>query len=568
MRILTAFIFSFSLFFEGIACSPCSPLSNVSQTLNGNILELYFTSNAGWQCCYNVSIELICENQNYSGTANYISPQLCINGGSCTTCTQTTPSPYPVTQIDVSNFCPGTYKWRAWEGVCPGQTTPVYTAEFTIVIPGTNNMLLTSSASLNEICFGEQSQLDASASNGCTGGPYNYSWSPSTGLSNANIANPVATPASTTTYTVTVTEQGSCATSQTSTQTITVNPLPTASITDNVAVCPDDPSPELIITGADGTGPYTINYSINGTPQPPVTTANDVFYLYPPTGTSGTFDYELIDVTDSSPTICSQSQTTSVTVTVWPEPVINAGQDVDICEPSGANPTEVTLSGSGGVSYSWDNGVTDGVAFAPTTGITVYTVTGTDANGCIDTDEVTVTAFPLPVAGATASPVYANAPMTVSFTNTSQGANDYTWNYGNGTTPYNTTSSSGVSSEYNTPGIYTITILASNGLCFDSYDLQIEIIPPMVVTPPNIFTPNGDGSNEEYFVNVLYGDQFEAIIINRWGNPVHELNSINEGWDGTINGKDADEGVYYVKYTAIDFNGNSVEGHTYFHLVR
>lgn len=566
MRFLFIAVFT-SIALQGLSCSPCSPLSNVSQNLNGNFLELYFTSNAGWQCCYNVSIELICENQNFSGTANYISPQLCIGGGSCSTCSTTTPTPYPVTQIDVSNFCPGTYKWRAWEGVCPGQG-PSYTAEFTIVIPGNNTMLVSSSASLNEICFGEQSQLDATASNGCNGGPYNYSWSPATGLSNANIANPVATPATTTTYTLTVTEQGSCAMSQSSSQTITVNPLPTATITDNVAVCPDDPSPELIITGADGTGPYTINYSINGVPQPPVTTANDVFYLYPPTGTSGSYDYQLIDVTDSSPTTCSQTQNTLITVTVWPSPVINAGQDVDICEPSGSNPTEVTLSAAGGVGYTWDNGITDGVAFAPTTGVTIYTVTGTDANGCTGTDQVQVTAFPLPVAGATASPVYANAPISVSFTNTSQGANDYTWDYGNGTAPYNTTSSSAVSSNYTTPGIYTISILASNGLCFDTYELEIEVIPPMIVTPPNIFTPNGDGNNDQYFVNVLYGDQFEAVIINRWGNSVHELHSINEGWDGKINGKDADEGVYYVKYTATDFNGESVEGHTYFHLVR
>ena len=125
-----------------------------------------------------------------------------------------------------------------------------------------------------------------------------------------------------------------------------------------------------------------------------------------------------------------------------------------------------------------------------------------------------------------------------------------------------------MSSNYNAPGIYTITILASNGLCYDTYDIEIEVIPPMVVTPPNIFTPNGDGSNDEYFVNVLYGEQFEAVIINRWGNAVHELHSINEGWDGKINGKDADDGVYFVKYTATDFNGESVEGHTYFHLVR
>ncbi|HIP37039.1 MAG TPA: T9SS type B sorting domain-containing protein, partial [Crocinitomix sp.] len=56
----------------------------------------------------------------------------------------------------------------------------------------------------------------------------------------------------------------------------------------------------------------------------------------------------------------------------------------------------VTLTGSGATTYTWDNGVTNGVAFTPATTAT-YTVTGTDANGCTNTDQVTVTVNPLPV---------------------------------------------------------------------------------------------------------------------------------------------------------------------------
>jgi len=83
-----------------------------------------------------------------------------------------------------------------------------------------------------------------------------------------------------------------------------------------------------------------------------------------------------------------------VTVTVNPLPVVNAGADQTIC--IGA---PVTLNGSGAVSYTWTNGVTNGVAFNPTT-TTTYTVTGTDANGCQNTDQVTVTVNPLPVVNA------------------------------------------------------------------------------------------------------------------------------------------------------------------------
>ena len=54
----------------------------------------------------------------------------------------------------------------------------------------------------------------------------------------------------------------------------------------------------------------------------------------------------------------------------------------------------VQLSGSGAVTYSWDNNVSDGVSFSPTATGT-YTVTGTDANGCSNTDAVDVTVNPI-----------------------------------------------------------------------------------------------------------------------------------------------------------------------------
>ena len=50
------------------------------------------------------------------------------------------------------------------------------------------------------VCEGDSTQLNA------TGG-VSYNWSPTAGLSNSNIANPIATPSATTTYSVTVTTQ-------------------------------------------------------------------------------------------------------------------------------------------------------------------------------------------------------------------------------------------------------------------------------------------------------------------------------------------------------------------------
>ncbi|TFZ24631.1 hypothetical protein DM870_26400, partial [Escherichia coli] len=100
------------------------------------------------------------------------------------------------------------------------------------------------------------------------------------------------------------------------------------------------------------------------------------------------------------------NDTDQVTVTVNPLPVVIAGADQTICVGASVTlngsdqtvcaGTSVTLNGSGALTYTWDNGVTDGQAFAPASTIT-YTVIGTDVNTCNDTDQVTVTVNPLPV---------------------------------------------------------------------------------------------------------------------------------------------------------------------------
>jgi gliding motility-associated-like protein len=560
--ILFLFLFSFSS--TTLACSPCTALSNVTQNLNGTNLELTFTSNAGWQCCYTVQIEIVCANSSFTGIPNYFSQEICIGGGGCVSCIDNTPTPYPLTVLDLSNLCAGDYKWRATETGCG-----IYTPEFTFTIPGgTSPIVLDASVSTDTICSSEDAQFTSSATGGCNSNPtYTYSWSPSAGLSNANIANPVASPNTTTTYTLTVAESGACTTPQTAQFTITVNPSPTATITGTTAVCEDDSPPQITLTGADATAPYTINYSINGVPQTAVVTSGNSITVNAPTGTAGTYTYALIDVTESSTAGCSQTQVGNAVVTVNPLPNVDAGEDIVQCEPGGGTPSDVTLSGSGADTYSWNNGITDGTAFTPPTGTTIYTVTGTDANGCENTDQVSVTALPLPVANGAPSDTLGNVPMTIDFTNSSQYASSYLWDYQDGNTD-NTNSSAVVSNTFTTPGYYYVVLTASNGICQDTDTMLVHVLPPMVVTPPNVFTPNGDGANDEYFVKVQYGEFFEAQIINRWGNFIVDLNTINQGWDGTVNGKDLDDGVYYIKYVATDYSGNEVEGHTYFHLIR
>lgn len=77
----------------------------------------------------------------------------------------------------------------------------------------------------------------------------------------------------------------------------------------------------------------------------------------------------------------------SETFSINPLPTVNAGADTIGCANFGFT---LTLNGSGAATYVWDNGVLDGVNFIPPLDTTVYTVTGTDANGCTNTDQITV----------------------------------------------------------------------------------------------------------------------------------------------------------------------------------
>jgi gliding motility-associated-like protein len=398
------FTFFFSITtFKSIACGPCANLSGITQTLSGNNLALTFTSNAGWPCCYNVTIEIVCANINFTGVGNYSSAQLCLSPSAMTNV------PYPITNIDISNFCSGTYKWRAYE--CNGIWTPEY--QFTI----SNPSQLTISASDLLLCVGESSNLNANASL-CGGGPYNYSWSPAVGLSNANISNPIATPNSTTTYTVTATGADVCA--ETSEQiTVTVNPLPVAAITNTVSVCQDDPSPNVTLSGAGGTAPYTINYNLNGILQTPVVTTGNNFIIQAPTDVTGPYTYSIVDITESSSLACSQNQNSTITVTVLSLPVAAITNTVSVCQDDPS--PNVTLSGAGGTAPYTINYNLNGILQTPvvTTGNNFIIQAPTDVTGpytysIVDITEssslacsqnqnstITVTVLSLPVAAIT-----------------------------------------------------------------------------------------------------------------------------------------------------------------------
>ena len=86
---------------------------------------------------------------------------------------------------------------------------------------------------------------------------------------------------------------------------------------------------------------------------------------------------------------------------------------------------------------------------------------------------------------------------------------------------------------------------------------------------PNVFSPNADGVNDVFGISSINGLSQQAMIVNRWGDIMIELNQINQFWDGTTpDGKEAKEGVYFMKYSILGPAGEEQSGHVFFHLLR
>jgi len=68
-------------------------------------------------------------------------------------------------------------------------------------------------------------------------------------------------------------------------------------------------------------------------------------------------------------------------------------------------------------------------------------------------------------------------------------------------------------------------------------------------------------------VEVTNASSAKTLVLNRWGNVVVTL-GMNEGWDGTVNGVEAKDGVYFYKYEVEDNFGEVFTGHGHFTLIR
>ena len=144
--------------------------------------------------------------------------------------------------------------------------------------------------------------------------------------------------------------------------TLTVNPLPTATVTGGTTICQNDSqSPVVTFTGGTGTGPYTFTYSLNG--EANQTIVGDPASITLPSSTSGTFDYVLVNVQDSKGCVNSQSGNTTVTINPQANFTLQPSDLIECPEGGAVGFTVTTQPGSTGFNYTWQ--VDDGSGWQP-----------------------------------------------------------------------------------------------------------------------------------------------------------------------------------------------------------
>lgn len=292
-------------------------------------------------------------------------------------------------------------------------------------------------------CSGLGAQLNGS-------GGTSYLWSPATGLSSATIANPVASPATTTNYSLVVTDANGCVSAASAEIVVTVFQQP--------------PAPNITTIGST-------SFCSGGSVQlnAPVSDA----YLWSNGATTQSItvtqsgNYSL-QITDGNGCTSPSSPVVSVTANALPPtPTVNASGPVTFCDGG-----SVTLTASGVGSFAWNTGQATSNILVENSGL--YSVTLTDANGCQASSASTNVTEYAPLSPPT---IINSGPLSFcpggSVTLQAPGAASYLWSTGETTSSIST----------NVSGNYHVIITDNNGCVSPQSADVVTTLNPSPATP-------------------------------------------------------------------------------------
>ena len=372
------------------------------------------------------------------------------------------------------------------------------------------------------ICEGEWTQLSVVGGN-------NHVWSPAEGLDNVNTDSPIASPTSSTWYTVTAEDDLGCTIRDSVRVFVESLPyLPDTSV--NVTLCFDEVR-EIQLTDYNKISNYTYSWT-------PTTGLNNPKIPNPIATISETVTY----------TLTVQNLQGCETTQEFEFIVDNVGNQISLEDVRVCPGEVVTLdAGEGYTTYEWSNGETTQIIEVSDAGM--YSVSAVDTTGCQSsgTAEIIFEDIPEPVISGQLQFIGGGGT-----TNISVGFfEEYLWS--NGETDANVL----VTEE----GDYAVTVTNAAG-CMGVSMVFVEEVLKDGFLIPNAFSPNRDGVNDTWGV---YGPNVVALdlhIYNRWGQEIFHAQDISETWDGIYNFEDQPIGtyVYYGQLTLLDGEVKNFQG--------
>ena len=409
------------------------------------------------------------------------------------------------------------------------------TAEITIVV----GIPPTVAAIGDTICPGATGQLNVTASGGVA--PYTYAWTPTTGLSNPNIANPTVTLSATTNYTITVTDANGCEAVDFA-QVLVQNPINAAVLPTADEVCINEPYSGATASGgaaymwSEAAGNPSAGTIISG-----ANTASPTFEA----SVAGLYNYTVV-VTDPALSGCTDS--VNFTLQVRDVPPVVTSADTSICEGE-----TVTLFGSGGptinfyVLPAWTNiGTGSSVNVSPTVA-TTYGVVVTSAFGCIDTGYINVGVFISPVVAATSGDTICPGGSAQLTSSAVGGLPPYSYQW----SPNIGLSDATIANPVSTPGattVYTVVVTDANG-CASNVDTSIVVVDSSLI---GMVVPDIANLCEGQSQSMIASGGNKYTWVGSGGNPDTDANVLNNTNSANVTFTATNVGVYSFDVTVED----------------
>ena len=262
---------------------------------------------------------------------------------------------------------------------------------------------------------------------------------------------------------------------------------------------------------------------------------------------------------------CSDTVTTPFVIEGRPVHALMKANITQGCQPITVHFTDESSNSD---SCVWDFGDgTTSKAPKPThtfegAGDYIVSLTAYGDCGAASTSNKTIHVFPKPTAGfeQNADTLYEGQYLVVS----SLSSNDdyYLWDFGDG----QKSEDRSPIHQYAFGGTFPISlIVTTSNSCSDTAVVKnaVTVIENPIVVFPNAFTPNNDGINDIF--KPVHGDiaSYKIVILNRQGQIMYTGTDIDEGWDGTRNGRPCPTGVYVYKanYVLRDHSFHELKGY-------